>query len=108
MAAPNAPAQLSDLEFLSAYDEYLALRGQQHSDPSKVAQCEATAKAVKRRIFEAMMVNWAFGGPIKCSMTPAVSAGLGLLVSRSPYGGLVGTAVGAGVSCLGPLLPGGT
>jgi hypothetical protein len=101
MGAQNAPAQLSDLEFLGAYDEYMKLRGT--SGIESLPEFEQTSRAVKRRIFEAMMVNWAFGGPIKSSMTPAVSAGLGLLVSRSPYGGLVGTAVGAGVSCLGPM-----
>ncbi len=101
MAAPVVPARLSDLEFLSAYDEYARLRGP--LDPKEHPKCAAVSKAVKRRIIEAMMVNWAFGGPIKSSMTPAVSAGLGLLVSRSPYGGLVGTALGAGVSCLGPM-----
>lgn len=101
MAAPVVPARHSDLEFLSAYDDYARLRGP--LAPAEHPECAAVSKAVKRRIIEAMMVNWAFGGPIKSSMTPAVSAGLGLLVSRSPYGGLVGTAVGAGVSCLGPM-----
>lgn len=99
MAGPMTPAQLSDLDFLSAFDEYVALRGPLPGVPQR---CEYTSKAVKRRIFEAMMVNWAFGGPIRSSMTPAVTTGLGVLVSRSAYGGLVGTALGTAVSTLGP------
>lgn len=49
-----------------------------------------------------MMVSWGFGGPIRASATPVVTAGLGLLISRNAYGSMVGAVLGGAVSCLGP------
>ncbi len=100
MPAANATAAtLSDLDLLASYDRLQELS----PPPQRTGDFDDIRRSVNRRIVEAMMGQWVFGGPIRCSVTPAVSAAIGLMVSRSGYGTAAGAAIGTGVACLGPL-----
>lgn len=99
MRAGHTMPTMSDIDLLERHDDFVYLCPL----PEATAETMQIRQAVNRRIMEAMMLQWAFGGPIRSSMTPMVSAAIGLLIARNGYGSLAGAAVGTGVTCLGPM-----